>query len=79
MHANGHGAQNLRVRTLAEPDWGCDAISGHQRHSGRAPMNPAHNQLPFMQSDHATACAGEPPWSHDEWATLRVVMEMAGE
>jgi len=24
-------------------------------------------------------CWGPPPWSADQWVTLRVVMEMAGE
>ena len=24
-------------------------------------------------------CWGPPPWSHDEWATLRVVLEVANE
>ncbi len=57
VHPNGHGAQDFWVRTLVERDRGRNAISGHQQHPGRPPLNFAHDQLPFMQGHNAPAWA----------------------
>ena len=55
VNANGHNAKDFWVRTLAEPDWGCDAIGRYQGHPGRPALDPAHDQLPFMQGHKAPA------------------------
>ena len=35
-NTNSHNPKNLRVRTLAEPDRGCDAIGSHQQDPGKS-------------------------------------------
>ena len=49
-----HGAQNLRVGTLLQPDRNFDVVSGYQGHLGRLPLNPPHDRLAFIETDIAT-------------------------
>jgi hypothetical protein len=59
VHPNGRNPKDFRVRTLAEQNWGCDAIGCHQRHPGRLSLDFPDNHLPFVQGHNATAWAGE--------------------
>jgi hypothetical protein len=59
VNPNGDNAEDLRVSTLAKPNRWRDAIGSHQRDPGRPALHLAHDQLPFMEGDNATARAGE--------------------
>ena len=54
VNANAENPKDFWVSTLAEPNRRCDAIGRHQRDPGRLALHPAHDQLPFMEGDHAT-------------------------